>query len=568
MSEQKNLLIAAALSLSVLVGFHYFYEKPVHKQIETSQQKVISSKEPAQVQKPKAEEVIPYKAAIEQTPRLQILGPKLKGSINLKGGVIDDLTLQDYKETTNPESPSVVLLQPKQAKDGYYVSTGWQGLEEAPGEDTQWSVEGDSKTRIPVNLTHQNPITIYWVSPLGLRFERTFTIDEKYLIRVKDKVINNAKTPTTFQAHSFVRRLDTPKTSGFYILHEGAIGVLEKLQELDYKDLEKKGKVDLTSKGGWIGFTDKYWLVSLLADAKTQVQASFSHQDLGGRAVYETRLVYPQKTLKPGESYEITHRVFSGAKVLDILEDYEKKENLDRFDLAVDFGWFYFLTKPLFYTLDWFHKLLGNFGLAILALTVLTKVAAFPLALKTFRSMARMKKFQPEMERIKARYADDRMRMNQEIMAFYQKEKINPVSGCLPMLIQAPIFFCLYKVFFVSIEMRHAPFFGWIHDLSVPDPTSLFNLFGLIPWTPPSFLAIGAWPLIMGLTMFIQQKMTPQPGVDPAQEKAMLILPVMFTYMFSSFPAGLVIYWAWSNVLTILQQYLMTTLGAREAARA
>ena len=367
--------------------------------------------------------------------------------------------------------------------------------------------------------------------------------------------MNNGSEEIKLQPFGRVTRVGTPQTSGYYILHEGAIGVVEdRLKEFDYSKLTKEKEVIQASKGGWVGFTDKYWLVALVPDQNLSVQTRFSGTEA---EMYRAEINNGEHILKPGTSLDYKQHLFSGAKVLRLLDAYEEKQGFKRFDLAVDFGWFYFVTKPLFYVLEFLHQLLGNLGVAILILTVFVKILFYPLANKSFNSMARMKIMQPQMEKIKQKYANDKMRMNQELMELYKREKINPMSGCLPMLIQAPIFFCLYKVFFVTIEMRHAPFFGWIHDLSAPDPTSFFNLFGLLPWDAPSFLVIGALPLLMGATMILQQRLNPQP-VDATQAKIMLIMPLMFTYLFASFPAGLVIYWAWSNILSIAQQMLIT----------
>jgi YidC/Oxa1 family membrane protein insertase len=495
-------------------------------------------------------ENLPSGQALALNPRIMINTPKIHGSINLVGARLDDLTLATYHETTDPKSPEITLLSPTQTKSAYFVDFGWKGSVKVPDTTTLWRAKDSNQ-----QLTPNQPITLYWDNGEGLKFEKIVSVDENYLFTVTDRVTNDTQTDVQLKAFAHVTRIGKPITSGYYILHEGAIGVIEnRLKEFDYAKLIKEAPIQQTTTGGWLGFTDKYWLVALIPNQKTVVQTTFSGQEQG--EIFCCQMEYEGQILKPGQTLEQTQHTFAGAKVLSLLDNYEQKLGFNRFDLAVDFGWFYFLTKPLFYALEFFHQILGNLGLAILLLTILVKILFFPLANKSFHSMARMKALGPKMEQIKQRYTHDKVRMNQELMEFYRREKINPVSGCLPMLIQAPIFFCLYKVFFVTIEMRHAPFYGWIHDLSAPDPTTVFNLFGFLPWSPPSFLMIGLWPLLMGLTMVLQQRLNPQPA-DPVQAKMMMIMPIMFTYLFASFPAGLVIYWAWSNVLTIAQQWIM-----------
>jgi YidC/Oxa1 family membrane protein insertase len=393
-----------------------------------------------------------------------------------------------------------------------------------------------------------------------LTFHRTIAIDDQYMFTVTDRVTNTKDKIVALSAYGQINRLETPPLGGYMILHEGPIGVLNgKLTEPTYANTIEKKALEETTMGGWLGLTDKYWLVALIPDQKTSVKTVFKGQTVNGQDRYQTDVVMPMLEAKPGQPVETVHYLFAGAKILRLLDDYEAKLGFDKFDLAIDFGWFYFLTKPLFYVLDYLHKLLGNFGLAILALTVLFKVAFFPLANKSYRSMSHMKKMQPKIEALKERYGDDKLRMNQELMAMYKKEKINPLAGCLPMVIQAPVFFCLYKVLFVTLEMRHAPFYGWIQDLSAPDPTSILNLFGLLPWSTPSFLAIGAWPILMGLTMFLQQKLNPQP-TDPMQARMFMLMPIFLTFLLASFPAGLVIYWAWNNILSMGQQWMIMRL--------
>jgi len=567
MLEQRNLILAIVLSLLILVGFNFVYDKPRNAEI-ARQADLVQARQTATESLVKSPELVPVVAqplsraeAVAQDQRVSIRTAKLQGSINLKGGRLDDVALVDYHETTAKDSPEILLLNPQNTKGGYFVDFGWIGQEKLPDANTVWKVQSESAEG-KTSLTAAKPVTLVWDNGSGLRFERVFSVDNDYLFTITDRVINTGKQDIKLQPYGQVTRVGTPQTSGYYILHEGAVGVIEgRLKEFDYPKLIKEREVSQVTTGGWLGFTDKYWLVALVPDQKSPVQTRFSGSGEG--EIYRCDMRGAEQTVKPGDLIEHHQSVFSGAKVLRLLDSYEEKKGFERFDLAVDFGWFYFVTKPLFYVLEFLHQLLGNLGVAILVLTVFVKVLFYPLANKSFRSMARMKMMQPRLEALKQKYAHDKMRMNQELMEFYKKEKINPMSGCLPMLIQAPVFFCLYKVFFVTIEMRHAPFFGWIQDLSTPDPTSVFNLFGLLPWAPPSFLMIGALPLLMGGTMLLQQRLNPQP-VDPAQARIMLIMPIMFTYLFASFPSGLVIYWAWSNILSIAQQMLITHRASKE----
>lgn len=563
MSEQKNLIIAVVASIAIFWGFDFFYtskkEQPQSTVAPTQASLPITS---TTVSPLAAESLMTREGALKEDARVLINTPHIKGSIRLKGAVVDDVELTHYKQTTDKDSSNVVLLTPQKTKGAYSASFNWatQGNAICPNENTIWKVEGDVKS---AELSPSKPLKLFFDNGNGLLFKRTIQVDDNYLFTVTDHVVNAGTSEVVLQQVNNVTRVGTPETSGFFVLHEGGVGVLNKgLSEVSYSDIEKKVHIQQSTTGGWIGFTDKYWLVALVPSQTTPVYCSY---DYAQGSIYQTKVMTQQITLAPGKSTEVVQHLYAGAKVLSTLESYEKTHQFDRLHLAVDFGWFYFLTKPLFYVLDFFHKILGNFGLAILMLTILFKALLFPLANKSHRSMARMKDLQPKMEKLKTLYAHDKMRMNQELMNLYKTENANPMSGCLPMLIQAPIFFCLYKVFFVTIEMRHAPFFGWIHDLAAVDPTTVFNLFGLIPWTPPAFLMIGAWPLIMGATMVLQQKLGPQPA-DPQQAKIMMIMPVMFTYLFASFPAGLVIYWAWSNILTILQQLYINHASEKDKA--
>ncbi len=497
---------------------------------------------------------------LASTPRVTIDTPSLHGSIALKGARFDDLSLVNYHETVDPKSPQITLLTPPGTPDDYYAEFGWvangHGVK-LPDADTLWQADGKT-------LTPKTPVTLSWDNGQGLRFLRTYSVDDDFMISITQKVENTGSAPVTLYPYGLVSRGGNPPTSGYYLLFEGPLGEFDSvLKEVKYKDLQKAPE-DATTTGGWLGFTDKYWLVALIPDQKVEVRGRFSDTITSGRNKYQADVVTTRGlTVEPGASIESHSRMFAGAKEVQLLNDYQDRLGITNLSYAIDWGWFFFLTKPIFFALDYLNKLVGNFGIAILLLTVTIKALFFPLANKSYRAMSKLKKLQPEMMRIRERCKDDRERMNKEMMELYKREKANPAAGCLPMIVQIPVFFALYKVLYVTIEMRHAPFYGWIHDLSAPDPTTVFNLFGVIPWTPPEFLMIGAWPLIMGVTMFLQQKLNPQPA-DPVQAKMFMILPIVFTFMLAHFPSGLVIYWAWNNCLSILQQWvIMRRAGVR-----
>lgn len=547
MNDQKNFIIVIALSIAILFGFQYFYggtpEKTQPQTIPQTHQVTPTPQQPAS-------QILSREAALKAQPhRLAIKSGSVTGSINLEGALFDDLTLVKYRETVDPQSPKIVLLSPQNSTTAYFARFGWTGTQgPLPDEQTLWTTNG-------LTLTPQTPVTLQWDNGQGLLFQQNISVDENYMFTVVQKVTNHGTASLSLTPQGILTRLGEPKSSGFFILHEGPVGVFDgKLHDPSYEDIAKTGLLQNPKAPGWFGLTDKYWLTALIPDPKIAITSSYTYQGTGESALISSHYQRDPLALEPGKSIEVTDHFFAGAKVLSLLDSYEPILGINHFDLAVDFGWFYFLTKPIFYILDFLKNLLGNFGLAILALTVIIKIIFFPLANKSYYSMGRMKALQPEIEKVRERYADDRIKMNEKIMEIYKKEKVNPMAGCLPMIVQIPVFFALYKVLFVSIEMRQAPFFGWIHDLSAPDPTTVFNLFGLIPWDPPSFLMIGAWPLIMGATMFLQQKMSPPPG-DPTQAKMFLLMPIFFTYLLSQFPAGLVIYWAWNNTLSIAQQW-------------
>lgn len=551
--DKINLAVAVVLVTAIMGLWNYFFPTPSPQN---------TPQEISQVMLPAGESSVlslaPESAvkAVE-SKRLIIDTPKLKGSLRLQGAVFDDIILKSYHEKPDTKSPLIKLLVPSGQEDGYFAELGWlsqtQGLE-LPNGQSLWQTQDQV-------LSNEKPVTLSWKNPQGLIFTRTIAIDENYMFTITDRIENSSSTTYQMYPYGAVVRENTPKIEDFFILHEGPIGYLNSnLIEQKYKDLKGSSAQMYDSVGGWLGITDKYWLTAFIPDKTQKIKTSYSHQTVGSQDRYDVRWVGQTVALEPSASHSYTAHFFAGAKVLALLDDYEIKMGVTHFDLAVDFGWFYLITKPIFSLITTLHDWLGNFGLAILLMTVMLKLAFFPLANKSYRSMARLRMLQPKIQQLQSRYSDDKMKMNQELMELYKREKVNPVGGCLPMLLQIPVFFGLYKVLFVTLEMRQAPFYGWIQDLSAPDPTSLFNAFGLIPWDPPSFLMIGAWPLLMGASMFVQQKLNPAP-TDPIQAKMFMFLPLMFTFMLASFPAGLVIYWTWNNLLTIAQQWSIMRLS-------
>ncbi|MBI5162660.1 MAG: membrane protein insertase YidC [Magnetospirillum sp.] len=569
MNEQRNLILAIALSALILFGFQYLWPAPPPAAPQPTATTAVGVPVPAPangaaVQAPAAVAATHAETradAIAQSRRVAIRSPLLGGSIALTGARIDDLTLHGFHETAKPDSPEITLLSPGGAPNPYYAEFGWVPAEagiKVPGPDSLWRPQAANP-----ELTPQTPVVLTWDNGQGLRFIRTLTMDDRYLFTVFERVENSTDKPVTLYPYALIARTGTPKTEDMYILHEGPLGVLDgTLKEVKYADLRKDGLVEQKSVGGWLGITDKYWLTAIVPDPKTEAKGRMVFQRPDAHDRYQVDFTGGGTAVEPGKSAEANFRFFAGAKTVALLDEYAEKYDINRFSYAIDFGWFWFLTKPFFYMLRMLHDALGNMGLAILALTVVLKLAMFPLANKSYVAMSKMKRLQPEIKKLQDRFGEDKMRLQQEMMALYKTEKVNPVSGCLPILIQIPVFFALYKVLFVTIEMRHAPFYGWIHDLSAPDPTTIFNLFGIIPWDPPSFLMLGVWPLIMGVTMYLQQKLNPAPA-DPIQAKMFQFLPIIFTFLLSSFAAGLVIYWAWSNTLSILQQWVIMRRAER-----
>ncbi|MGH6771469.1 MAG: membrane protein insertase YidC, partial [Xanthobacteraceae bacterium] len=514
-------------------------------------------------------QVVTREASLAASPRVRIETPRLAGSIALKGGRIDDLLLTQYRETIDPKSPPITLLSPSGAPMPFYAEFGWVAAAgtatKVPDSETLWRQDGAGP------LTVDRPLKLVHVNEDGVEFRRTISVDDKYMFTVREEVWNKSAAPISLYPFALISRHGHPKLEGFYILHEGLVGVLgqQGLQEVTYAQIADKKQIPFKVTNAWLGITDKYWAATLIPDPKASLQARFSSGQIGTVKTYQTDYLLDSQTIAPGAVGATTSRLFAGAKEVEIVDGYDKALGLNRFELLIDWGWFYFITKPMFLAMDWLFRYFGNFGVAILLITVLIKFFFFPLANKSYASMARMKAVQPEMMAIRDRFADDKMKQQQAMMELYKKEKINPVAGCLPIVIQIPVFFALYKVLFITIEMRHAPFFGWIKDLSAPDPTTIFNLFGLIPWDPSAvpiagpFLMLGVWPIVMGITMWFQMKLNPAPP-DPTQKMIFDWMPLIFTFMLASFSAGLVIYWAWNNTLSVAQQsFIMRKHGAK-----
>jgi len=596
MTDQKNMLLAIVLSAIVLIGWQYFVGMPqMDKQRLEAQQKAQQQpqQQPASTQSQTASpqqqaapqlgapqapgqpgiaapgQPLSREAVLAASPRIAVDTPRLKGSIALKGARIDDIALVQYRETVNPASPAVVLLSPSGGQHPFYAEFGWVAASGAtvklPGIDTVWRQQGSG------SLGAGRPVTLVFDNGEGLEFRRTISVDDKYLFTLDDQVVNKSGAPVTLFPYGLISRHGTPETLGYYILHEGLIGFLgdQGLQEITYKSIEDKKTMSFKVANAWFGITDKYWAATLIPDKSAQLEARFSSASLGNVKTYQADYLGDAQTIAPSGAANVKMRLFAGAKEVAVVDGYENTQDINRFDLLIDWGWFYFITKPMFKMMDYIYRLIGNFGVAILAVTVIIKIVFFPLANKSYASMAKMKAVQPQMQALRERYPDDKVKQQQELMELYKREKINPLAGCLPIAIQIPVFFALYKVLFVTIEMRHAPFYGWIKDLSAPDPTTIFNLFGLLPFDPTvlpmvgQFLHLGAWPIVMGVTMWAQMKLNPAPP-DPTQKMIFDWMPLIFTFMLASFSAGLVIYWAWNNTLSVLQQsVIMSRHGAK-----
>lgn len=561
MSEDTyRLILAILLSVGVLFGWHYFFEKPMIKEGAKQKQEYSQNMEK-------------YKARSENKfsgfeskdlylsnsgkERIEISTPKIKGSVSLRGVRFDDITLLDYKKDLDSKEDGLELLSPSNTKEGYFAQIGWHSDfagTDLPDQNSLWKADSNI-------LEIGNPVNFSWKNKDNVEFVIKATIDQNYMFSIEQKVINRSNKAISVAPYGLINKLHTQNQSSNYILHEGPIGVIaDTLEELSYdKTKDKKAQKFPHGKIEWLGITDKYWFAAFVPDRRFEYDSKYSYGIKGGIDQYQVDFLGKQRVVEPGQVMEYNNMLFAGPKKVNLLDDYSRSFDINLFDRVIDFGIFYIFTKPLFHILNFFYKYFGNFGLSIIFVTVIVKLLMFSVANKSFRSMKKMKNLQPEIERIKDLYADDKTRLNQEVMSLYQKEKVNPVSGCLPLFIQIPVFFSIYKVLYVTIEMRHAPFYGWIMDLSAPDPTTIFNLFGLLSFTPPEFLMIGIWPLLMALTMFLQQKMSPAP-TDPVQAMMMKLMPVMFLVMFSRFPAGLLIYWTWNNILSIAQQYAINKM--------
>ncbi len=563
--ESRNLILAIILSVGVLFIWSFFFEAPeqemLNGEIESGDVSEVNSNE---LDMEAIDEIerslgitendnIDLDEALSADKRVKIETNSIVGSINLKGLRIDDIVLKKYNETQEEFSEKIRVLQPIDTYDGYEVTFGWIKNQDAnfetPNAESIWKVSNNNAT-----LTSNNEVEFEWSNTTGQTFVTTIGLDEDYLFDITQEVKNNSNEEIIINNASKVTRKQAPSLSGMFILHEGLLGVLqEKLELIDYDDLkDDEETLNFESDNGWVGITDKYWLAALIPDQNKSFKAIYTY-DNGYIAYYRS---LNATKVAAGSDHIVESQIFIGAKEAKLIDRYQEDYGIYNFDLAIDWGWFYFLTKPLFNVIYFFSELSGNFGLAIIILTVITRIVFFPLANWSFISMAKMKMLQPEMTRIKELHKDDRAQQQQALMALYKKEKVNPISGCLPILIQIPFFFAIYKMLFVSIEMRHAPFYGWIQDLAAKDPTTIFNLFGLIPWDPPSFMIIGIWPVLMGLTMYIQQKLNPAPP-DPIQARIFMFFPLFITILLAQFAAGLVIYWTTNNVLSIIQQWII-----------
>ncbi len=595
--DTRNLFLAIALSVLVMAAWQYFYAGPLYQREHQSQTQANTAA-PASGAAPSAAPGAPGASipgaasppggpapsvagtvaeVLAASPRVTIDTPSIGGSIDLKGGKFDDIILKDYRETIDPKSPNIRLFSPPGAPDAYWAETGFVSADAAktPNLDTVWTADRQT-------LTVEQPVTLTWDNGAGLTFKRVISVDDKYMFTITNSVVNSGAAPATVQPFGLILRHGRPNVAGYSVLHEGFVGVIAggdasqvaltlPVQEVTYAAIEKDtGRVrSFKGDGGWLGFTDKYWGSAVIPDQTAPIEARFSANGTVQPVDYQADFLGKEQTVAPGASFETKTRVFAGAKEVSTIDNYETNLGIKKFSLMIDWGWFWMITIPMFRLLDAIYKVVGNFGVAILIVTVLVKLAFFPLANRSYQSMAKMKKIQPKIAALKELYPDDRAKQQQEQMELFKREGVNPVAGCLPMVIQIPVFFALYKVIFITIEMRHAPFFGWIRDLSSPDPTNVFTLFGLVPWDPTAlpavghFLHLGIWPLIMGVSMFFQMKMNPEPA-DPVQKTMFSWMPVIFTFMLGTFPAGLVIYWTWNNTLTVIQQYyIMTKAGVK-----
>ena len=546
--DTKNVIAAISLSAAVIILYSLFFAPSPNELKKIDEEKSSLNSEAPKLDSTEKIIELSRDQALKESNRVEFENQNIKGSISLLGGTIDDLFFKNYTETLEGKN-KITLLNPKKYGEGYFVETGWVSSSkniDLPNSNTIWKIEGNNK------LTPREPITLVWDNNQGISFKKKIKIDEKFLFSIDQIITNKSKKSYDFYSYGQIIRNKSPDVTNFYILHEGLIGVFDdQLVEKDYDDIKEK-EFSQNASSGWLGITDKYWITTLIPEKNKEFRADFNFNNKFRANFIETKPL----ELAANGSILSNVRVIVAAKEVDVIDNYAEKSSISKFDLAIDWGWFYFFTKNFFFAIDYFFKLTGNFGIAIILITICIRILFYPLANYSFKSMAKMKILQPEMTRLKELYKDDKMKLQQEMMALYKKEKVNPVSGCLPIFIQIPFFFAIYKVLFVTLEMRHQPFYGWIKDLSERDPTSIFNLFGIIPWDPPSFLMIGVWPCLMGLTMYLQQKLNPTPP-DPIQQKIFMFFPLFLTIILAPFPSGLVIYWTINNVLTMAQQIVI-----------
>ena len=548
--DTRNVIAAISLSAAVIILYSLFFQPDpaTIKQNLAEQNKIENNTDTPSLDKNENFSKLSRADALKENDRIQFENGSVVGSISLKGAAIDDLTFKEYNIELN-RNEKITLLSPRNVEDGYLIESGFVSTNkniDIPDASTVWEVSGNNK------LTNNNPVKLTWSNAQGITFEKHISLDDQFLFTVKEKIINSSDKSYNFYSYGQIIRNELPEISGFYILHEGFLSVLDdELIEEDYDDIQDK-KFTQIAQDGFVAISDKFWVTSVIPPKGKEFKTTFDYKNKFRANYISTKGI----EVKANSSIEEKIQIIVAAKRVNVIDGYAENLDINKFDLAIDWGFMYFITKPLFFVLDYFFKLLGNYGLAIIAVTVCIRLAFFPLANFSFKSMGKMKLLAPEMARLKELHKDDKMKLQQAMMALYKKEKVNPMSGCLPILVQIPVFFALYKVLFVTIEMRHMPFYGWIHDLSDRDPTSLFNVFGLLPWDPPSFLLIGAWPIIMGITMWIQQKLNPTPP-DPIQAKIFMFFPVFLTVILAPFPAGLVIYWSFNNIFTMIQQYIV-----------
>ena len=548
--DTKNVIAAISLSAAVIVLYSLFFQPDptAIKQNLADQKKIENNTDTPSLDKNENFAKLSRTDALKENDRIQFENESVIGSISLKGATIDDLTFKEYNVELN-KNEKIVLLNPRNVEDGYLIESGFVSTNkniDIPDASSVWEISGNKR------LTSNNPVKLTWSNSQGITFEKHISLDDQFLFTVKEKIINSSDKSYNFYSYGQIIRNKIPEISGFYILHEGFLSVLDdQLIEEDYDDIQEK-KFTQIAQEGFVAISDKFWVTSVIPPKGKEFKTTFDYKNKFRANYISTKGI----EVKANSSIEEKIQIIVAAKRVSVIDGYAENLDINKFDLAIDWGFMYFITKPLFFVLDYFFKLLGNYGLAIIAVTICIRLAFFPLANFSFKSMGKMKLLAPEMARLKELHKDDKMKLQQAMMALYKKEKVNPMSGCLPILVQIPVFFALYKVLFVTIEMRHMPFYGWIHDLSDRDPTSLFNVFGLIPWDPPSFLLIGAWPIIMGITMWIQQKLNPTPP-DPIQAKIFMFFPVFLTVILAPFPAGLVIYWSFNNIFTMIQQYIV-----------